>query len=63
MQCSMGTLDNFLKTIRCKLKGHRFVASRTEPDVDVCVRCRIRVKAATPGNLTNMDQSPPKRRD
>ena len=42
----MNPLDALLKRIRCLFKGHRFVASRTEADVDVCVRCRIRRKAA-----------------
>lgn len=46
MQCSMNPLDALFKKIRCLFKGHRFVASRTEADVDVCVRCRLRRKHA-----------------
>ncbi len=36
-----------LKTLRCKLKGHIFVDSRTLPGMQTCVRCRTRVPFET----------------
>ena len=39
---AMNFINQLLKTLRCLFKGHRFLASRTEADVDVCVRCRMR---------------------
>jgi len=38
----MNLLVQTYRNIRCGYKGHRFLASRTEPDVEVCVRCRKR---------------------
>lgn len=32
-----------LKTLRCKVKGHIFVDSRTLPGMQTCARCRTRV--------------------
>ena len=62
MQCSMNPLDSFWKSTRCLFKGHRFVASRTEADVDVCVRCRTRRKAGGHAGhaLASLDRDPPK---
>lgn len=31
-----------LNTLRCKLKGHLFVDSRSLPGMQTCVRCRLR---------------------
>lgn len=30
------------KTLKCRLAGHIFVDSRSEPGTQVCVRCRYR---------------------
>ena len=62
MQCSMNPLP-LLKQTRCLFKGHRFVASRTEHDVDVCVRCRLRRKhvGGHAGQaLASLQRDPPK---
>jgi len=32
-----------LKTLRCKIKGHIFVDSRSLPGMQTCARCRTRV--------------------
>lgn len=31
-----------LETFRCRVKGHVFVDSRSQPGMQVCVRCRHR---------------------
>lgn len=31
-----------LNTLRCSLKGHIFVDSRSQPGMQTCVRCRTR---------------------
>jgi hypothetical protein len=31
-----------LETFRCRVKGHVFVDSRSQPGMQVCVRCRYR---------------------
>lgn len=31
-----------LAALRCRLKGHIFVDSRSQPGMQVCVRCRSR---------------------
>ncbi len=31
-----------LSSLRCKLKGHLFVDSRSLPGMQTCVRCRVR---------------------
>jgi len=62
MQCSMDALDSLFKKIRCLFKGHRFVASRTEADVEVCVRCRLRRKQAgghAGQALATLERDPP----
>lgn len=61
MQCSMNPLDTLLKQTRCLFKGHRFVASRTEAEVDVCVRCRTRRKAGDHAGraLASLERDPP----
>lgn len=30
------------ESIKCALKGHMFVDSRSQPGTEVCVRCRYR---------------------
>jgi len=30
------------ETLRCKLKGHQFVDSRSQPGMVTCVRCKHR---------------------
>jgi len=63
MQRSMNPLDSLFKKIRCLFKGHRFVASRTGVDTDVCVRCRLRRKHAgghAGQALAALERDPPK---
>ncbi|GAA0637258.1 hypothetical protein [Brevundimonas lenta] len=31
-----------LKSLRCLMKGHLFIDSRSTPGTQVCVRCRLR---------------------
>jgi hypothetical protein len=58
----MNPLDVLFKKIRCLFKGHRFVASRAEADVDVCVRCRTRRKAGGHAGhaLASLDREVPR---
>ena len=57
----MNPVDSLLKQSRCLVKGHRFVASRTEADVDVCVRCRKRRKSGGHAGqaLASLERDPP----
>jgi hypothetical protein len=46
------------ETLRCRLKGHQFVDSRSQPGMVTCVRCKHREpftairKPAEPPNLS-----------
>jgi hypothetical protein len=31
-----------LESLKCRMKGHVFVDSRSQPGTRVCVRCRLR---------------------
>jgi hypothetical protein len=33
---------NMFKSLRCKIKGHTFVDSRSLPGMQTCIRCRTR---------------------
>lgn len=39
MPCTGWTM---LKSVKCLLKGHVYVDSRSQPGTQVCVRCRYR---------------------
>lgn len=42
-----------LKSLKCLLKGHLFVDSRSQPGTQVCVRCRHRLP------FEGLDRQPP----
>ena len=49
------------EALKCRLNGHLFVDSRSQPGVQVCVRCRHRqafegLRAASPTPATPQDK-------
>lgn len=53
------------KSLKCRLSGHIFVDSRSQPGVQVCVRCRhrqafesLQAKVASPEALRDDRRSP-----
>ncbi len=45
--------------LRCRLKGHVFVDSRSQPGMQTCVRCRHRQPFETNHTPTSAEPTPP----